>query len=114
MLFLPRRGALIITAPPRKPQTWRGLDSSRSHSYTEIVKNITVSLDDKTYRHARIVAAERGTSVSALVKQFLAGLSRGGDETARLKQAEQVLRDGIVEFRAADRLPRDDLHQRER
>jgi hypothetical protein len=78
------------------------------------VKNITVSLDDETYRHARIVAAERGTSVSALVKQFLAGLARDGDETERLKRAEQILRDEITEFRAADRLPRDDIHQREK
>ena len=76
------------------------------------MKNITVSLDDQTYRHARIVAAERGTSVSALVKQFLVGLARGGAENERLKDAERLLRDEITEFRAADRLPRDALHER--
>ena len=91
----------------------QGLDRSQFHSYTVNVKNITVSLDDATYRHARIVAAERGTSVSALVKQFLAGLARNGDETERLKRAEQVLRDQIADFSAADRLPRDDIHRRE-
>jgi hypothetical protein len=85
------------------------------------VKNITVSLDDQTYRHARIVAAERGTSVSALVKQFLIGLAKGGDETEALKRAERAeraLREGIAEFSAAERLPREDLtdrtHQRKR
>jgi hypothetical protein len=78
------------------------------------VKNITVSLDDHTYRQARIVAAERGTSVSALVKQFLAGLAEDGDDIKRLKRAEQVLRDGIADFRAGDRLPRDEIHQRAR
>jgi len=36
------------------------------------MKNITVSVDDETYRRARIKAAERETSLSALVKQFLA------------------------------------------
>jgi hypothetical protein len=76
------------------------------------VKNITVSLDDHTYKHARIVAAERGTSVSALVKQFLTGLARGGDENERLKRAEDVLREEITEFRAADRLPREEIHVR--
>ena len=76
------------------------------------MKNITVSLDDQTYRHARIVAAERGTSVSALVKQFLVGLGRGGVENERLKDAERQLRDEIAEFRAADRLPREALHER--
>jgi plasmid stability protein len=35
------------------------------------VKNITLSIDDETYRQARIRAAEQNTSVSALVKQFL-------------------------------------------
>jgi len=78
------------------------------------VKNITVALDDQTYRRARIVAAERGTSVSALVKQFLASLARTGDENERLKQAEALLREGITEFRAGDRLSRDELYQRER
>lgn len=77
------------------------------------MKNITVSLDDQTYRHARIVAAERGTSVSALVKQFLVGLAKDGDENERLKKVERALREGITAFRGADRLPRDEVHTRE-
>jgi hypothetical protein len=36
--------------------------------------NITVSLDDETYRRARIWAADRGTSVSAIVKCILVTL----------------------------------------
>jgi hypothetical protein len=91
-----------------------GLDYPQFRSYTVSVKNITVSIDDQTYRRARIIAAERGSSVSALVKQFLANLARGGDENERLKQAEALLREGITEFRAGDRLSRDELHQRER
>jgi plasmid stability protein len=39
------------------------------------MKNITVSLDDETYRQARIVAAEQNTSVSALVRRFLSKLA---------------------------------------
>ncbi|MBV9551271.1 MAG: hypothetical protein JO032_00635 [Alphaproteobacteria bacterium] len=78
------------------------------------MKNITVSLDDASYKRARIVAAERGTSVSALVKQFLMTLGREDDERERLKQAESLLREQITEFRGGDRLPRDELHQRKR
>ena len=37
----------------------------------------TVTVDDETYRGARIKAAERNTSVSALVKHFLAELAVG-------------------------------------
>ena len=35
------------------------------------MKNITVSVDDETYRRARVRAAEQGTSVSRVVKEEL-------------------------------------------
>jgi plasmid stability protein len=38
------------------------------------MKNVTISLDDETHRAARIRAAEMGTSLSALVKDFLGKL----------------------------------------
>jgi uncharacterized protein YdaU (DUF1376 family) len=76
------------------------------------VKNITVSLDDETYRRARLIAAERATSVSALVKQFLVELA-GESESERLKREERALRERIAAFRASDRLAREDLYKRE-
>ena len=76
------------------------------------MKNITVSLDDETYRRARIVAAQRDTSVSALVKRFLTELGSGESKGERLKREERALRERISVFRAADRLPRDALHDR--
>jgi hypothetical protein len=75
------------------------------------VKNITVSLDDETYRRARIKAAEMDTSVSALVKQFLSDLAAGESEFERLKKMEQALRERITAFRAAGRLSRDATHE---
>lgn len=39
------------------------------------MKNITIALDDETHRQARIRAAELGTSLSALVKDYLNSLS---------------------------------------
>jgi hypothetical protein len=38
------------------------------------MKNITVSVPDEIYLEARVLAAMRGTSVSALVRQFLESL----------------------------------------
>jgi hypothetical protein len=35
------------------------------------MKNITISIDDETYRNARIWAALHGTSVSAVVRDLL-------------------------------------------
>ena len=76
------------------------------------MKNITVSLDDNTYRRARMAAAQRDTSVSALVKRFLQQLGTEETETERLKREERALRERITTFRAADRLSRDDVHRR--
>jgi hypothetical protein len=39
------------------------------------MKNVTITLDDETHRNARIRAAEMGTSLSALVKEYLQGLA---------------------------------------
>ena len=77
------------------------------------MKNITVSLDDETYRRARIAAAERDTSVSALVKQYLGSLDIAANRTARLKAEEDTLRARITSFNGSDRLSRDDLHKRD-
>jgi hypothetical protein len=41
------------------------------------MKNVTVALDDETHRQARIRAAELGTSLSALVKDYLSRLVGG-------------------------------------
>jgi uncharacterized protein YdaU (DUF1376 family) len=76
------------------------------------MKNITVTVDDETYRRARIKAAERDTSVSALVKHFLAELAGGESDAERLKREERALRERIGSFRATDRLPREDVHGR--
>ncbi|HEV3247013.1 MAG TPA: DUF6364 family protein [Beijerinckiaceae bacterium] len=76
------------------------------------MKNITVSLDDDIYRRARMIAAQKDTSVSALVKRFLVELGSEESDTERLKRKERLLRERITEFRASDRLPRDDIHGR--
>ncbi|HEV2098142.1 MAG TPA: DUF6364 family protein [Stellaceae bacterium] len=76
------------------------------------MKNITISLDDETYRRARIIAAERDTSVSALVKRFLVELAAGESDNERLKREERALREQITSFRASDRLSREVLHER--
>ena len=76
------------------------------------MKNVTVSVDEETYRCARVRAAERGASVSALVRAFLNGLGGAETEAERLKREEAALRGRIGRFRAADRLGRDELHER--
>lgn len=78
------------------------------------MKNITVTVDDDTYRRARVKAAAEDTSVSAIVRQFLIDFAASETEVERLKREEQELRAQISTFRAADRLSRDDIHARRR
>jgi len=78
------------------------------------MKNITVSIDDETYRQARVRAAEMDTSVSALVRRFLIDLGRKGAGQESMKREFLELCEGITEFSAAENLPRDDLYDRRR
>jgi plasmid stability protein len=50
------------------------------------MKNITLKIDDETYRKARIRAANEGTSVSAIVRNYLESL---GKQDAEEKKADQ-------------------------
>ena len=76
------------------------------------MKNITVSIPDEVYRRARVTAAERGSSVSALVREFLVGLSdKDADFERRLRLQAEVL-STVKRFRAGDRLSRDEVHNR--
>jgi hypothetical protein len=76
------------------------------------MKNITVTVDDETYRRARVHAAEMDTSVSALVAGFLKQICRGESEFDRLAREEVELRKRITNFSAADNVPRDELYRR--
>jgi hypothetical protein len=76
------------------------------------VTNITVSVPEDVYRAARIRAAERGSSVSGLVAQYLNSLSEHDQEFARLEAQQRSVQDQIRNFSARDRLDRDELHRR--
>lgn len=76
------------------------------------MKNITVSVDEETYRRARIKAAERDTSVSRMVREFLNRVAGEESEFERLARQERELRAQIKNFSGADRLSREELHDR--
>jgi hypothetical protein len=52
------------------------------------MKTVNLTIDDKTWRAARALAAERDTSVSALVREALTYLTRTDE---RREQARQEL-----------------------
>ncbi len=76
------------------------------------MKNITVSVGDDVHRRARVRAAERGTSVSAAVRDFLIRWSGEETEFDRCKRLEFETLRNIDAFRAGDRLPREEVHRR--
>ena len=87
------------------------------------MKNITVTVDDETYRSARIRAAELDTSVSAMVREYLRLLAvrqieESHSETAGERRG-RLLREVVEDFdargmalRLADTLSKDELFDR--
>jgi plasmid stability protein len=76
------------------------------------VKNITVSVPEEVYRRARVKAAERDRSVSALVREFLTGLARDESDFERGKRLQDEALATIRRFRGGHRLTRDAVHRR--
>ena len=55
------------------------------------MKNITLKIDDETYRKARLRAAQLGTSVSAMVREFLVEQTkRALSERERIAALEEL------------------------
>ena len=76
------------------------------------MKSIKVTVDDETYRRARIRAAERDTTVSVMVRNFLRDLAGGESNAENLKLKERALRASIKSFKASDGVSRDDIYKR--
>ncbi|MDE0024604.1 MAG: hypothetical protein OXP69_09365 [Spirochaetaceae bacterium] len=82
------------------------------------MRNITVSVDEETYRRFRIKAAEIGTSVSSLVRAYLTDLVEPGVPESRFGRLRRLQDETLAAIRsrggglrAADNLPRDALHR---
>ena len=73
--------------------------------------NITLSVDDETYRAARIDAAQQNATVSGIVRQFLRSLTATQTPTVRSHNLFTAL-DQAGSFSASDRLSRDEVHAR--
>jgi len=69
-------------------------------------------VDDGTYQVARIRAAEAGSSVSAMVAAYLRSMGGVESDFERRKRIERETLTTIDSFSAADRLPRDKVHER--
>lgn len=74
--------------------------------------NITLSVDESVLRTVRVYAAQRGSSVNALVREFLAGIATREDRVSRARERIREL-SGESNARVGSRnSTRDDLHAR--
>lgn len=78
------------------------------------MKNVTVSLDDESYRRARVKAAQAGRSLSSMVRECIDGIGSERSEFERLHAMELELRKkldlrgaGLI---ASENLSRDEIY----
>jgi hypothetical protein len=77
-----------------------------------MTKNLTLSIDDALIDQARVYAAKRGTTVTALVREYLIQIASSDDriQRARAEIRKMSGHDGLA---VGDRgWSRDDLHDR--
>ena len=84
------------------------------------MRNITVSVDEDTYRRSRVRAAEIGTTVSALVRAYLSDLAENGAREGRSDRLRRLQDETLAaitslggESRAADNLARETRPERD-
>jgi hypothetical protein len=76
------------------------------------MKNVTLALDEAVLREARRIAAERSTSVNALVREFLQRLTvRESNARKARRRIAELCRNAKAEV-GERRWSRDDLHER--
>jgi metal-responsive CopG/Arc/MetJ family transcriptional regulator len=80
--------------------------------YFEAVKHVTVSLPDEVYQRVTLKAAERETTVSGLVRELLTEVASEESDFERRKRLQNDVIASIKEFRAGDRLSREEVHER--
>lgn len=76
-------------------------------------RNITLSLPEDLVRRAKVIAAERDTSVSALVAELVENLAGGSTDYERAWEAEVSVMSQESGFHVGDiAWTRDELHRR--
>ena len=78
------------------------------------MKNLTITLDDETYAAARVAAAKRSQSVSALVRSLLATVDAApGGHQQRTRRLFDVMDAPKAKYSARSRQPREALYARQ-
>ena len=72
--------------------------------------NITLSIDDRVVADARRIAADRGTSLNQLVRDYLGELTRTDDVESVLRELDAMWSEGS--YRSQGPWTREEAHER--
>ena len=76
------------------------------------MKNVTIALDEKTLRDARRIAAERSTTLNALIRDFLERLTaRESHSRSARRRIAELSREAKAEV-GERQWTREELHER--
>ena len=76
------------------------------------MKNLTIAIDESTLRDARRIAADRSTSLNALIREFLERLTQREAHARRARRRiEELCRESTAEVGERG-WTRDELHER--
>jgi hypothetical protein len=73
--------------------------------------NLTLTIDDETLKKARIRALHRGTSVNALVREYLESIAHDDSELQAIVSGIDALADAVDTRRGGRRWSREDLYE---
>ncbi|MBX6420054.1 MAG: ribbon-helix-helix protein, CopG family [Nevskia sp.] len=76
------------------------------------VANLTITVDDETLRRARARAVEEGSSINAILREYLEAYSRRTRAQQDALMDLLALADSVMASRGKRRWTRDELHQR--
>ena len=76
------------------------------------MKNITLSIDEDVVRTVRRYAVERGSTVNALVREFLTGIANREDRARKARQQIRQLSEQSTARVGSRSWTREELHER--
>ena len=94
------------------PDGSHGFDGAHSYTYTVCMKNVTLSIDEDVLSAVRTYAAERNSSVNALVREFLTAIAHREDRAKKARQRIRELSESSDARIGSTSWSRDELHAR--
>ena len=87
-------------------------EKSHIYTYTVWMKNVTLAVEEATLREVRRIAAERSTSLNAMIRQFLEQLTeRESQANQARRRILELCRESTAEVGQKD-WKRGELHER--